>query len=81
MLAHIPRQLPELGVFFDEALHVGDRFDVCVVLGFGLVLLHVFLDVAAQITKIEIHVFLEKWVLVLRENNLFQFRADIRYAA
>lgn len=70
VLAHVARELSELGVLLDEALHVGDRFDVGVVLGLGLVLLDVLLDIAAQVAKVHVHVLLEEGVLVLREHNL-----------
>ena len=81
MLADVARELPELGVFLDEALHVGYRFDVGVVLGLGLVLLHVFLDVASQVAKVHVHVLLEEWVLVLGEHNLLELGSDIGHAA
>lgn len=81
VLAHVARELSELGVLLDEALHVGDRFDVGVVLGLGLVLLDVLLDIAAQVAKVHVHVLLEEGVLVLREHNLLKLWSDVGHAA
>lgn len=81
VLAHVARQLAEFGVLLDEALHVGYGFDVGVVLGLGLVLLDVLLDVAAQVAKVHVHVLLEEGVLVLREHNLLELWPDVGHAA
>jgi hypothetical protein len=72
MLAHVARQPAEFGVFLDEALHVGYRFDVGVVLRLSLVLFHVLLDVAAEIAKVEKHVLLEEGILVLCEHDFLE---------
>jgi hypothetical protein len=65
MLADVARQLTELRILLHETLHVGDGLDVVGALGARLVLLDVILDVAAQVAKVEVHIFLEKGVLVL----------------
>lgn len=69
VFAHVTRQLPEFRVLLDETLHVGDRFDVCVIFGLGLILLDIVLDGAAQVAEVEIHVLLEEWVLILGKHN------------
>lgn len=81
VLAHVARELPELGVLLDEALHVGYRLDVGVVLGARLVLLDVVLDVAAQVAKVEVHVLLEEGVLVLRQHDLAELGPDVGHVA
>jgi hypothetical protein len=81
MLAHISGKLPELWIILHKALHVPNRIDVHIVLGLDLVLLHIFLDILAQVAEILVHVLLEEWILILRENDLLQLGPDLGHVS
>lgn len=70
MFGDIARELSKFGIFFHEALHVRDRFQIEIALTFGGELLHVVFRILTQVAKVKIHVLLEEYILVLGENNL-----------
>src|SRR4051812_30361898 len=77
MLAHITRELAELGIILHEPFHISDRLDIRSALRFGLVLLHIFFDILPQITKVLVHILLKKWVLILSQDNLLELWSDV----
>lgn len=56
MFTDIPAQLLELGIFFDEAFHVGDGFKRRLGLGFGLIVFDERLDRGAKVSKVVVEV-------------------------
>mmetsp|Transcript_74285 Transcript_74285/g.187159 ORF Transcript_74285/g.187159 Transcript_74285/m.187159 type:complete len:234 (-) Transcript_74285:557-1258(-) len=79
VLRHVARQLAELGVLVDELLHLLDRLYLCGVLRLLLVVLHVLLDVDAQVAEVRQDVLLEKRVLSCGHHDHLQLRPDVRH--
>jgi hypothetical protein len=65
VLADVSREFAEFRVLLNEPLHVIDGLYIGAVLGFGLVMLYILLDVAAEVSEIQKHIFLEEGVLIL----------------
>jgi len=72
MFCNITGELAEFWVFLDELLHVRNGFHLHVALPFRGILLDIFFRILAQVAKIEIHVLLEEWILILLKGNLLQ---------
>ena len=75
MLGNVARQSSELWVLFDEALHVLNAIEFLAVRLLRGKLLDIVFGVLTEVAEVEVHVFGEERILILRENNLLQYRS------
>ena len=75
----VTRQFPEFGKIFYESLHIRNRLNRSITFRLRLVLFDILFDVSTKVAKVEVHVFLEEGVLILRQYDFSEFWSDIRH--
>src|SRR5579859_6039529 len=81
MFRHIATESSELWVVLHEPFHIGDTLDIHITLRLLLKMVHVLLHICPEIPKVKIHILREERILIRGEDNLAEFRTDVRHCS